>query len=304
MGNSPSRPAPAGNGGREQRRESAPAHSTYASHSQPPSLHSHSSTPSPVDLSAPTTSQASSSRPSGAHTHARVKSSFSNPGTTTSALPPPGRRSQAYPDATTMGNEQSRLKQQRRRRESESNALSHTSSSVPPNSPPATLPQRNASPFVPVQQSGAVAAAPASGQTHGKLDTDPAALLPEPEQDHDQLPPSQYSRPPRMPLPIEQEVYTPGSPIISPADLSLPLDLDSVDGILPRRTSVLSSTTVDDEDVGEDEMRSADGMRPAVPTVIEWRQPGEKVYVTGTFARWDRKYRLHREYVWQYLLNG
>ncbi|OCK84809.1 carbohydrate-binding module family 48 protein [Lepidopterella palustris CBS 459.81] len=110
------------------------------------------------------------------------------------------------------------------------------------------------------------------------------------------IPASQYSRPPRLPLPIEEEVHTPGSPIISPADLSAPLDPVDVDGVLPRRTSVLSSTTVDEDDLG-DELHGTDGgAQPAVPTLIEWTQGGERVYVTGTFAgNWDRKYRLHKD---------
>ncbi|OCL05030.1 carbohydrate-binding module family 48 protein [Glonium stellatum] len=113
------------------------------------------------------------------------------------------------------------------------------------------------------------------------------------------IPPSQsqYTRPPRLPLPIEEEVHTPGSPIISPADLSAPLDPVDVDGILPRRSSVLSSTTVDDDDLGDGLLQGDDsGARPAVPTLIEWTQGGERVYVTGTFAgNWDRKYRLHKD---------
>jgi hypothetical protein len=28
--------------------------------------------------------------------------------------------------------------------------------------------------------------------------------------------------------------------------------------------------------------------------VIEWKQGGKKVYVTGTFAGWNKKYRLNR----------
>ncbi|KAF2811485.1 AMPKBI-domain-containing protein [Mytilinidion resinicola] len=106
---------------------------------------------------------------------------------------------------------------------------------------------------------------------------------------------SQFSRPPRLPLPIEEEVHTPGSPIISPADFTTPLDPIDVDGILPRRTSVLSNTTVDDDDVG-DGITGLEGEpgQQAVPTLIEWIGEGEKVYVTGTFAAWDKKYRLHR----------
>ncbi|KAF2086964.1 carbohydrate-binding module family 48 protein [Saccharata proteae CBS 121410] len=104
-----------------------------------------------------------------------------------------------------------------------------------------------------------------------------------------------YSRPPRLPLPIEEEVHTPGSPIISPADFTSPIDPADIDGVLPRRASVLSSTTADDEDLGDDSYDMDGGLRPAVPTVVEWLGPGEKVYVTGTFAGWDRKFRLHKD---------
>ncbi|KAF2114910.1 5'-AMP-activated protein kinase beta subunit, interation domain-containing protein [Lophiotrema nucula] len=111
------------------------------------------------------------------------------------------------------------------------------------------------------------------------------------------IPPSQYSRPPRLPLPIEEEVHTPGSPIISPADVSaaVPLELDpaGVDGVIPRRASVLSSTTAEeDDDLGEEFVGPTN--QPTVPTLIEWEGPGERVYVTGTFAGWNRKFRLHR----------
>ncbi|KAF2142950.1 carbohydrate-binding module family 48 protein [Aplosporella prunicola CBS 121167] len=104
-----------------------------------------------------------------------------------------------------------------------------------------------------------------------------------------------YNRPPRLPLPIQEEVHTPGSPIISPADLTSPLSPEDVDVVLPRRTSVLSNTTADEDDVGDESLDADAGLRPAVPTVIEWLGPGEKVYVTGTFAGWNRKYRLHKD---------
>lgn len=109
------------------------------------------------------------------------------------------------------------------------------------------------------------------------------------------LPPSDFSRPPRLPLPIE-EVHTPGSPIITPHDISLPLGQADING-LPRRASVLSSTTVDDEDLGDNEAFTADqaSLAPSVPLPISWKGPGEKVYVTGTFVQWDRKFKLHRD---------
>ena len=66
---------------------------------------------------------------------------------------------------------------------------------------------------------------------------------------------------------------------------------------IPRPNSVLSSTTADDDDIGDElHAYSVDGeMRKTVPIVLEWKQPGEKVYVTGTVAGWDRKFRLHRK---------
>jgi hypothetical protein len=107
--------------------------------------------------------------------------------------------------------------------------------------------------------------------------------------------PSQFSRPPRLPLPIEQEVHAPGSPIISPTDISVPIDPKDEIPIL-RRTSILSSTTADDDDVGDD-VNSLEPWNGAatVPTLLEWREDGERVYVTGTFAGWDKKFRLHRK---------
>ncbi|GAP87634.1 putative carbohydrate-binding module family 48 protein [Rosellinia necatrix] len=101
-------------------------------------------------------------------------------------------------------------------------------------------------------------------------------------------------RPPRLPLPIEEEIHTPGSPIAAPEDIDVnnqdiddvaPLD-DSSD--IPRRTSGLSSVT--DEDDAE-ELR-VDKSRPTLPTRITWLRGGQKVYVTGTPFQWGRKQRL------------
>lgn len=110
---------------------------------------------------------------------------------------------------------------------------------------------------------------------------------------------SALSRPPRLPLPIEEEDHTPGSPIISPADVSGPVGpIEPLVAGLPRRSSVLSSTTLDDEDDLGDDLGSLEGgPHIPVPTLLEWREAGDKVYVTGTFAGWDRKFRLHKKYV-------
>lgn len=103
------------------------------------------------------------------------------------------------------------------------------------------------------------------------------------------------TRPPRLPLPIEEEVHTPGSPIIAPTDNDVPVldDVEALDGdtTLPRRASALSNTTVDEEDA--EELR-VDKSGTTVPTTLEWQQGGDKVYVTGTIFQWNKKHRLHR----------
>lgn len=99
------------------------------------------------------------------------------------------------------------------------------------------------------------------------------------------------SRPPRLPLPIEEEVHTPGSPILGPDEAEDLPDVepgDSSDG-LTRKSSMVSATT---EDEDGNELR-VDKTRPVVPTKIEWKRGGEKVYVTGTIFQWNRKQRLH-----------
>ncbi|KAH8821695.1 hypothetical protein F5884DRAFT_768741 [Xylogone sp. PMI_703] len=105
---------------------------------------------------------------------------------------------------------------------------------------------------------------------------------------------SYITRPPRLPLPIEEEVHTPGSPIIAPADLENEapiLDVDPLDSdVLATRTSTLSNTTIDEEDA--EELR-VDKTKATVPTAFEWLRGGEKVYVTGTIFQWNKKHRLH-----------
>ena len=101
----------------------------------------------------------------------------------------------------------------------------------------------------------------------------------------------QMSRPPRLPLPIEEEIHTPGSPIFPAADPgAIEEDVSALEeqAGLPRHASTLSNAT--DEDDSE-ELR-VDKTRPTVPTRIEWRHGGQKVYVTGTPFQWSRKQRL------------
>ncbi|CZT46191.1 related to SIP2-dominant suppressor of some ts mutations in RPO21 and PRP4 [Rhynchosporium secalis] len=102
------------------------------------------------------------------------------------------------------------------------------------------------------------------------------------------------TRPPRLPLPIEEEVHAPGSPMLAPADMDVSvLDVESLDHEpLGRRTSALSTSTVDEEDA--EELR-IDKDKATVPTAIEWQiqNDEQKVYVTGTIFQWNKKYRLH-----------
>ena len=104
---------------------------------------------------------------------------------------------------------------------------------------------------------------------------------------------SYLTRPPRLPLPIEEEVHTPGSPILAATDVGEPVDeVQGLDKIsLAHPPSNLSDTSVLEEDDAEELL--VDKTRPTVPTRLEWRHGGDKVYVTGTIFQWNRKTRLH-----------
>lgn len=118
------------------------------------------------------------------------------------------------------------------------------------------------------------------------------------------IPAANYSRPPRLPLPIEEEVHTPGSPISTPQDVpagvkdveTSALDQAEVEGTIPRKASVLSSTTIDDDEVGDNEAfaNEAQWGEIRVPTTLEWHGGGDKIFVTGTFCNWEKKVKLHR----------
>ncbi|KAH6606373.1 carbohydrate-binding module family 48 [Trichoderma cornu-damae] len=97
-------------------------------------------------------------------------------------------------------------------------------------------------------------------------------------------------RPPRLPLPIEEELHTPGSPILGPDESLADIDLGESSDALTRKSSALSTGTAEDE---EGEELRVDKTRPVVPTKIEWRGGGEKIWVTGTIFHWNRKHRLH-----------
>ncbi|KAF2744440.1 carbohydrate-binding module family 48 protein [Sporormia fimetaria CBS 119925] len=173
-----------------------------------------------------------------------------------------------------MGNEQSRTHDKGSKESKASKARSTPSSSEKPS--PA-LPSQSQPVDVPAPRDDPPPAPP-------KIDAPFSPSSPLPVEYF--VPPAQFARPPRLPLPIEEEVHTPGSPIISPEELVDP------DGTLPRRTSL--SSTVADEDEDEGDELSAPQNGPTVPTLIEWEGRGEKVYVTGTFVNWERKFRLYK----------
>lgn len=103
-----------------------------------------------------------------------------------------------------------------------------------------------------------------------------------------------FSRPPRLPLPIERDPE-PSSPILAPIDPAV--HVESENAILSH-PSVVSSTTLDDEeDVADIEQFVAESnpLAQQVPTTLTWRGNAEAVYVTGTFANWDKKFRMRKD---------
>jgi hypothetical protein len=75
---------------------------------------------------------------------------------------------------------------------------------------------------------------------------------------------------------------------------SVPFELDDQ---VPRASIALDDTHIEDEEL-EDELQSYALVDPgkAVPTAIQWKAPGDRVYVTGTFVNWEKKFRLHKRY--------
>ncbi|EER40395.1 Snf1 kinase complex beta-subunit Gal83 [Histoplasma capsulatum H143] len=123
------------------------------------------------------------------------------------------------------------------------------------------------------------------------------------------------SRPPRLPLPIDDAMTAPGSPIVAPSSMTgphaaVPVLVDKAELELPgsgegRDRAGAAGLGEEEEEEEEiiDELEVDAGMgvgvggvgvNKAVTTTIEWRGGGEKVYVTGTFVNWERKFRLHK----------
>ena len=118
-----------------------------------------------------------------------------------------------------------------------------------------------------------------------------------PPKDPNFVPHSNLNFPPRMPLPIEEEFHAPYSPTIAAQELSSSLHEEEFDGTIPRQSSVISSTTLEEEELGNELQPYPYEAPPQglVPTRLQWTQGGDRVYVTGTFAGWNRKFRMSRE---------
>ena len=117
--------------------------------------------------------------------------------------------------------------------------------------------------------------------------------------------PVSQMRPPRLPLPIAdaQVDQIPESPALRPVktgneDVSTLYDdepMSATAETLRRKDSMLSATTQDEEEVGELQPYAVDTTGAKLVAIpIVWRQGGDKVFVTGTFANWQRKFKLHR----------
>ncbi|KAM5441049.1 galactose metabolism-related protein [Microsporum ferrugineum] len=106
--------------------------------------------------------------------------------------------------------------------------------------------------------------------------------------------PSNLTRPPRLPLPIGDAMTAPGSPITS-GSLGAAMAFDKTNLEVSSEKSELDPA-IDEDDVVQDELDSIvpTGFNKSVPTTIDWRGGGEKVYVTGTFVNWARKFKLHK----------
>ncbi|PGG98971.1 hypothetical protein AJ80_09426 [Polytolypa hystricis UAMH7299] len=99
---------------------------------------------------------------------------------------------------------------------------------------------------------------------------------------------SHLQRPPRLPLPIGDANTAPGSPIMSTQG-------DTRDSEISPEKSILGDSVADEEEIVDElESYAVAGVNKAVPTAIEWHGHGEKVYITGTFVNWERKFKLHR----------
>lgn len=88
----------------------------------------------------------------------------------------------------------------------------------------------------------------------------------------------------------------PGSPITASGSLGAAAAFDNANLEVSPGKSELGDYAADDDDdlgYGLGTYGSGDSSK-TVSTVVEWKAGGEKVYVTGTFVNWARKFKLHK----------
>lgn len=105
---------------------------------------------------------------------------------------------------------------------------------------------------------------------------------------------SHLARPPRLPLPIGDAMSVPGSPITASGSLGGTAAFERSE-TYPEKPD-LSDIAADDDDELVDELEpyESPGLTKSISTPIEWKGGGEKIYVTGTFVNWARKFKLHK----------
>ena len=157
------------------------------------------------------------------------------------------------PADDSMGNEQSRQQPHEQNKREKDKEKSKPSKSTPMKVPRGSDPRRQRGPDSQFEPSG-------------------------PPPDPNYIPHSNLNFPPRLPLPIEEEVHAPGSPVIAPQGFSSSLNDDDIDGPIPRQSSAISSTTVEDDAAG-DELQPYYDQPPGgrLPSLLEWKQGGERV---------------------------
>jgi len=107
------------------------------------------------------------------------------------------------------------------------------------------------------------------------------------------LPTAQYTRAPRLPIPVEEEEQDPGSPIPVPADAGQGAEY-AEDAAAETKSITALSHVSDADDVSADDVFGLGMMHglPRVPTLIEWKEGGDTVYVTGSWSNWEVKLKL------------
>lgn len=126
--------------------------------------------------------------------------------------------------------------------------------------------------------------APPKGSSYGRA---PVSVMP---------------RNPHMPIPMAADHETASSPLFGPVHMDDPADMPSLEGVdrssaVFRGSSNGSNLNREDTDLDDERIANIDPAltgRTTVDYEFEWTEPAEKVYVTGSFNNWARKYRMHR----------